>query len=254
MEDRVGLEGLLFLGTCRAFSNRAKKRWITNSLFLCWLRASSHCRSRVPSLVKRFPSFSCSRCFSTWESPWEPGRSKASSTLEDTLLTCCPPAPPLRTALKFNSLCSCCLSNFDAVVDGLQRYVKKNRAFPFLFFWGVEEEEVPLFGPSFVEVMAALEQGIFDRDLEARAFGNLEFMGIDEHGSLYLGIGFQELDGEEVHFPKEGCRIVIWGVSVQGFGLFNGNGPALLEHQYPICIGQHIIGIVTGGEQGDPLF
>src|SRR5690606_40842695 len=90
MEDRVGLEGLLFLGTCRAFSNRAKKRWITNSLFLCWLRASSHCRSRVPSLVKRFPSFSCSRCFSTWESPWEPGRSKASSTLEDTLLTCCP--------------------------------------------------------------------------------------------------------------------------------------------------------------------
>src|SRR5690606_7412237 len=101
--------------------------------------------------------------------------------------------------------------------------------------------------------MAALEKGLFDRDLEARAYGNLEFMGIDEYCSLYSGIGFQELDGEDVHFPKEGGRIVIWGFSVQFFGLFNGNGPALLEHQYPICIGQHIIGIVACGEQGDPL-
>src|SRR5690606_19701704 len=133
-EDLVGLVGFRFLGNSKAFFSTSKKRFTTSSLFLCWLRASSHCSNNAPSLVNREESLSSKRSFSASESPSEEEMLKVSSTLEETLFTCCPPAPLLRTALNASSLCTCCLFNLKALIDGLQSYVKENKLSLGLFF------------------------------------------------------------------------------------------------------------------------
>lgn len=134
IEDLVGLVGFLRLGTSIAFFKRSKKRFTTRSLFLYWLRDSSHCKMIFPSLVNLDFNFSCNRCFSISERPSDAGILKVSSTLDETLFTCCPPAPLLRMALNCSSLCICFLSNLKTHIYGLQRYVKKKRGALFVFF------------------------------------------------------------------------------------------------------------------------
>ena len=92
--------------------------------------------------------------------PSETGRLKESSTLDETLFTCWPPAPLLRMALKVSSLCICCLSNAKTFVDGLQRYIKENGLAKDLLFIRIEEECSSIFRFSFVQIMAPLKKGM----------------------------------------------------------------------------------------------
>lgn len=112
MADRVGLVFFLGLATLKLASRSPKNLCITNSLFLCWLRVSPLCSKRRLSLVSLWASFLRSLVFSDSFRAFEFCRSKVSSTLEETLLTCWPPAPLLRTALNFSSCIISSLFNF----------------------------------------------------------------------------------------------------------------------------------------------
>ena len=81
----------------------SRKRLVTISLFLSWLRSSSQLRIKIPSFVNRDWRFNSANVISSGDKILEFGKSKDSTTLDDTLLTFCPPAPLLRTALKLSS-------------------------------------------------------------------------------------------------------------------------------------------------------
>src|SRR5690606_13864438 len=103
MADLVGLVFFLLFGTTKLASRVSRTFLMISSLFLCWLRVSSQCIKRTLSLLNLEDNFLRSRFFSRSVKAMELSRSKVSSTLEDTLFTCCPPAPLLRTALNFSS-------------------------------------------------------------------------------------------------------------------------------------------------------
>lgn len=135
MADRLGLVFLLDFGALKLVSRRSKNFWTTNSLFLCWLRVSSFCSKRRLSLVSLWASFLRSLVFSSSLRVLEFCRSKVSSTLEETLLTCWPPAPLLRTALNFNSRIISSLFNFYCYY--LRRWLMVSKAmFRNTSFWG----------------------------------------------------------------------------------------------------------------------
>lgn len=73
------------------------------SLFFNWLLSSSLFRISILSLVSRGASFSSRIAISSTESAFEFPKSKDRTILEETLLTFCPPAPLLLTALNFSS-------------------------------------------------------------------------------------------------------------------------------------------------------
>lgn len=106
-------EGRFFLrifGGTIATSSNEKKRFITSSLFLCWLRPCWEASRSTPSFVRRWDNFSLRRLISSSEKAVVFSNDQYSSTRELVLFTCCPPAPLLRVALKLSSVMSCSLS------------------------------------------------------------------------------------------------------------------------------------------------
>ena len=90
-------------GMMSAFDIISRKRLVTISLFLSWLRSSSQFKINIPSLVNLDCRFNSAKAISASDNADEFFKSKDSTTLDDTLLTFCPPAPLLRTALKLSS-------------------------------------------------------------------------------------------------------------------------------------------------------
>lgn len=103
MADFEGFVGLLFLATLSAISRISSSRIMASCLFLCWLLLSSHWIINTFSLVKRLPNFSEIRSFSNAERAFDANTLNAISIFDETLFTCCPPAPPLLMALNCSS-------------------------------------------------------------------------------------------------------------------------------------------------------
>ncbi len=90
----------------------SKKRLVTISLFLSWLRSSSQFKIKMLPEVNRGAILVSSRNFSSADKNCEAFKSKVKTTFEATLLTFCPPAPELRTALNCNSAMSFSFSTY----------------------------------------------------------------------------------------------------------------------------------------------
>ena len=75
------------LGFCRAYSSRRKKRAMTFSLFLCWLRLWESLMIKMSSLVILFESFSRKRPFCSSSKACELATSHDRMTLVEVLLT-----------------------------------------------------------------------------------------------------------------------------------------------------------------------
>src|SRR5690606_31814837 len=99
----AALEGLVAL---RGFSGRSALTSSStslpsaSSLLRSWLRVSWLIICTRPSACNRLDRRFRKRAFSTSENTVAESMSKSSVTLVSTLLTCCPPAPPLRDVWK----------------------------------------------------------------------------------------------------------------------------------------------------------
>jgi len=111
-EDFVGLVGFLgFLGVNAFFRSSSNLR-TASSLFCSCDRVSCDIRIRAPSLVNLLANFFNNKSFWSVVKIAELARSHLNVTFVLTLLTCCPPAPPLRENVKTNSLDSSSAETF----------------------------------------------------------------------------------------------------------------------------------------------
>src|SRR5690606_19843365 len=94
-----------------AASKISKKRAMTNCLFLSWLLSCEDSNNNLKSLVNRLERPVIRISFCSASNAAEFSKSQINNTLEETLLTCCPPFPDDLEVLKDNSRINNCWFN-----------------------------------------------------------------------------------------------------------------------------------------------
>ena len=105
LDPLVGLVATLYFGRLSASTNNSLSLSHAISLFRVWLRDVSTWICRVPSALRRGPSFFFNLVFWPGERADVSRRDQVRVTLELVLFACWPPGPPERLAVKTSSHC-----------------------------------------------------------------------------------------------------------------------------------------------------